>query len=322
MEGGRAYIRVTRRIVQAGFVALTVLMCVKLYAFIFQFDPYAGYSGPFIARPTGVDAIVEPSHPAAMLFFMAIAVSSMFVKKGFCGWICPVGTLSEYTSMLGAKLFRRNRKMPRKADLGLMSVKYLLFLAFLIPIMAIPASWLTLYFIGEGAKMRDGMMLLFFMDASNLTLIVLGSLFALTLFFKSFWCRYLCPYGALLGFLSYLSPFKVRRYEDRCVHCGACTRNCPMQVDVEKEEVVTSAECFGCLSCVSHCPGEGALDMTFKPGKTVHVLRRPLVYAVVLFAVFYGIVAAGMAMGVYKSRLPVDEYKHAVPFILDKRTNK
>ena len=339
MKGGRAYIRVTRRIVQSGFVALTVLICVKLYAFIFQFDPSAGYSGPYMERPTGVDAFlpiggfmelkyfiftlgnIEPSHPAAMVFFLAIAVSSMFVKKGFCGWICPVGTLSEYTSMLGKKLIGSNRKMPRKADLGLMSIKYILMLAFVFLILVMPVSYMVLFFMQEEFKLMDGRMLLFFMDASNLTLIVLGSLFVLTMFFKSFWCRYLCPYGALLGFLSYLSPFKVRRYEDKCTHCKACTKNCPMQIEVEKEEAVTSAECFGCMSCVSHCPEEGALEMTFKPRKTVHVLKRPLMYAVVLFAVFYGIVAAGMALGVYKSRLPLDEYKHAVPFILEKRAS-
>jgi ferredoxin len=337
MRGRRAYIRVTRRIVQAGFVAFTVLICVKLYSFIFQFDPASGYSGPYIERPTGVDAFlpiggfmelkyfiftlgnIEPSHPAALVFFVAIAVSAMFVKKGFCGWICPVGTLSEYVSIIGATLFGGNKTMPRKADLGLMSIKYLLMLAFVFLILVMPASYMVLFFMQEEYKLMDGRMLLFFMDASNVTLIVLGSLFVLTLFYTSFWCRYLCPYGALLGFLSYLSPFKVRRVDDKCTHCKACTKNCPMQVGVEQQEVVTSAECFGCMSCVSHCPEEGALDMTFKPRKTIYVLKRPLMYTVVLFAVFYGFVGAGMALGVYKSRLPVDEYKKAVPFILEKR---
>jgi len=337
MKGRRPYIRVTRRIVQAGFLALTALICVKLYNFIFQFDPASGYSGPYIERPTGVDAFlpigglmelkysmftfgnIEPSHPAAMVFFLAIALSSMFVKKGFCGWICPVGTVSEYTSMLGEKLFGRNRTMPLKADVGLMSIKYLLMLAFLFLILVMPTSYMVLFFMQEEYKLMDGRMLLFFMDASTVTLIVLSSLFALTLFFRSFWCRYLCPYGAILGVLSYLSPFKVRRDEEKCIHCKSCTKICPMQVEVEKQKAVTSAECFGCMSCVSRCPKKGALDMTFKPSKTVHVLRRPLVYTVVLFAVFYGVVMAGMALGVYKSRLPVEEYRKAVPFILEKR---
>lgn len=337
MKGRRAYIRVTRRIVQTGFLLLTVLICVKLYAFIFQFDPAAGYSGPYLERPTGVDAFlpiggfmalkysvvtlgnIEPSHPAAMVFFLAIAISAMFVKKGFCGWICPVGVISEYTSVLGGKLFGGNKIMPRKADLGLMSIKYLLMLAFVFLIIVMPASYMVLFFMQEEYKLMDGRMLLFFMDASKVTITVLVSLFGLTLLYKSFWCRYLCPYGALLGILSYLSPLKVRREEDKCIHCSACTRNCPMQIDVEQEEAVTSAECFGCMSCVSHCPEDGALEMTFKPRKTVHVLKRPLIYAVVLFAVFYGIVAAGMALGVYKSRLPLEEYRQAVPFILEKR---
>ena len=343
MKGSRPYIRVTRRLVQAGFVLLTVLICIKLYAFVFQFavtdlapDLAPVGPAPLAERPTGVDAflpiggfmalkyfvftgIVEPSHPAAMVFFLAIAVSSMFVKKGFCGWICPVGTLSEYASMLGSKLAKGNKKMPRKADLALMSIKYLLMVAFVFLIVVMPTSYMLLFFMQDEYKLMDGRMLLFFMDASRVTITVLLSLFGLTLLFKSFWCRYLCPYGALLGFLSYLSPFKVRRDEDKCTHCKACTRNCPMQIEVEKKEVVMSAECFGCMSCVSHCPEEGALEMTFKPSKKVHVLKRPLVFTAVLFTVFYGIVAISMALGAYKSRLPVDEYKRAVPYIIENR---
>lgn len=337
MKGNRAYIRVTRRLVQAGFIALTALICVKLYAFMFQFAPGAEHVGPYMDRPTGVDAFlpiggfmalkyfvftlgnIEPSHPAAMIFFLAIVVSSMFVKKGFCGWICPVGTISEYVSMLGEKLFRGNRKMPRKTDLGLMSIKYLLMFAFVFLILVMPSAYMVLFFVQGEYKMMDGRMLLFFMDASKVTITVLASLFVLTLFFKSFWCRYLCPYGALLGIASYLSPFKVRRDDDKCINCKACTKSCPMQIKVHKEEAVTSAECFGCMSCVSHCPEDGALEMTYKPGKRIHVLKRPLVFAVALFAVFYAIVGAGMALGVYKSRLPVDEYQEAVPYILERR---
>ena len=55
MKERRAYIRVTRRLVQAGFLLLTVLICIKLYAFVFQYDLASGYSGPPVERPTGVD---------------------------------------------------------------------------------------------------------------------------------------------------------------------------------------------------------------------------------------------------------------------------
>lgn len=336
MKGRRPYIRVARRIIQAAFLLLTVMICIELYAFIFQFDPSAPEPAEYIARPTGVDAflpiggfmslkyfvftgILEPSHPAAMVFFLAIAVSALFVKKGFCGWICPVGTISEYTWMLGEKLLGRNRTLPRKADLGLMSIKYILMGAFVFLILAMPPSFMVLFFMQDEFKVMDGRMLLFFMDASMTTLIVLSSLFVLSLVFKNFWCRYLCPYGALLGPLSWLSPFKVRRDEDKCIDCKACTRHCPSLIQVHTQQAVTSAECMGCMSCVSHCPKEGALEMTFKPGKEVHVLKRPLVFAVALLGVFYLVVGAGVALNAYKSRLPIEEYMKAVPTIIEKR---
>ena len=45
--------------------------------------------------------IVEPVHPAAFILFVAILGVSLIVKKGFCGWICPIGTLSQLFLMGG-----------------------------------------------------------------------------------------------------------------------------------------------------------------------------------------------------------------------------
>ena len=56
---------------------------------------------------------------------------------------------------------------------------------------------------------------------------VIVGLVALSLVVKHLWCRYLCPYGALLGVASLLSPLSVRRDPDVCNDCRACTRACP-----------------------------------------------------------------------------------------------
>lgn len=52
--------------------------------------------------------IVEPVHPAGFVLFTAICGVSLALKKGFCGWICPIGTLSKYVWMAGEKIFGRN----------------------------------------------------------------------------------------------------------------------------------------------------------------------------------------------------------------------
>ena len=134
----------------------------------------------------------------------------------------------------------------------------------------------------------------------------------LSTLYKNFWCRYLCPYGALLGLLGRFSPFKVRRNEEKCVHCHACTQHCPTLIDVESKEAVKSAECFGCLTCVSRCPADGALDLTFRiPRKVIAV--KPYFYPVILLLLFYAVIAIGMATDNWNSKITYDEYQRLIP---------
>ena len=193
--------------------------------------------------------IVDPVHPSGFIMFASILGVSLVMKKGFCGWICPVGTLSQYIWMAGEKIFGRNFSIGPFTDISLRSIKYVLLVMFLFLIgIAMPTTMMALFFIADYYKIVDVRMLKFFTEMSTVTLVVLLSLGALSLLYKNFWCRYLCPYGALLGLLSRLSPFKVRRNEEKCIHCHACTKHCPALIDVEKKEVVKSGECFGCLT--------------------------------------------------------------------------
>ena len=103
-------------------------------------------------------------------------------------------------------------------------------------------------------------MLLFFTDISALAIYVLLTLFVLSILFKNFWCRYLCPYGALLGFISIFSPFKVTRNEESCIDCNKCTESCPEFIEIHKKRKIYSDECMACLACIEVCPVENTLD--------------------------------------------------------------
>jgi polyferredoxin len=257
--------------------------------------------------------IVEPIHPSGLVLFIAIVGVSLLLKKGFCGWICPVGTVSQYLWMAGEKLFGRNFRVERYTDIGLRSVKYvLLSLFFWVIVVAMGSTMILMFFLSDYYKVADVKMLKFFTDMSTLSLWVIGALVALSVVYKNFWCRYLCPYGALLGLVSRLSPVKVRRNEGQCVHCHACTKHCPALIDVETKEAVTSGECFGCMTCVSRCPSPGALDMTVNSGKRILPLR-PAHYAIALIVLFYLVVGIGVLTGNWHSRVPYEEYQRLIP---------
>jgi polyferredoxin len=76
----------------------------------------------------------------------------------------------------------------------------------------------------------DIKMLHFFTNISALAFGVLVALSVFSIFVRNFWCRYLCPYGALLGGLSFVSIFKIHRNEDTCTRCHQCTRSCPVDI--------------------------------------------------------------------------------------------
>ncbi len=245
--------------------------------------------------------------------FVAILGVSLVVKKGFCGWICPVGTLSQYIWMAGEKVFGRNFRIGRFTDISLRSIKYVLLGLFLFLIgIAMPTSMMALFFIADYYKIVDVRMMKFFTEMTTLTMWVLIALGVLSLLYKNFWCRYLCPYGALLGLLSRFSPFKVRRNEEKCIHCHACTKHCPALIDVENKEVVKSEECFGCLTCVSRCPAEGALDLTASAGKKVRIVK-PWLFPVLLIALFYLVIGIGVVTDNWHSKIPYEDYQRLIP---------
>jgi polyferredoxin len=171
---------------------------------------------------------------------------------------------------------------------------------------------MVLFFISDYYKTVDVRMMKFFTEMTSLTMGVLIVLGVLSLLYKNFWCRYLCPYGALAGLVSRLSPIKVRRNDEKCAHCHACTTHCPTQIDVENSTVVKSAECFGCLTCVSRCPEKGALELTVTARKQTHVVK-PWLFPIILLVLFYLVIGLGMVTGNWHSKIPYDDYKTLIP---------
>ena len=65
-------------------------------------------------------------HPAAMFLLIAFLAMAFLLRKAFCSWLCPVGTISEYLWRAGKKVFGRNFPLPRWLDLPMRGFKYLL----------------------------------------------------------------------------------------------------------------------------------------------------------------------------------------------------
>jgi ferredoxin len=256
------------------------------------------------------EGVFDRIHPAGLVIFAAAFVMALFLKKGFCGWICPVGALSDSVWKLGKKIFGRNFSVPRYADYALRSIKYMLMAFFIyVIILKMPTLAIFRFLENDYYKIADVKMLFFFTEMTTTTAISLSLLFILSLFYKNFWCRYLCPYGALLGLLSMLSPLKIRRNEQACIHCRKCTENCPSLLPVETLLQVRSPECTGCLTCVSHCPSKGALDVSLPKRKTAH----PLLFVCLVIVFFFGGVTLAKFAGRWDSSVSYQDYRRIIP---------
>ncbi|RME65177.1 MAG: 4Fe-4S binding protein [Nitrospirae bacterium] len=317
-------IRLLRYAVQYWFLLFCIYIGYRFYLFVRHFE--TGGVSPFVSRPPSVEGflpiagfmsfkyfvltgIIEPIHPAALFLFMAAVAVSLFFKKGFCGWICPVGTVSQSLWMAGERITGRNFRLPRWVDIPLRAVKYLAMGFFLVMIgLIIRTSMMVLFFITDYYKIVDVRTMKFFTEMSTATAVFLVVVGLMSIFYKNVWCRYLCPYGALLELVSKLSPARIRRNKKACINCGSCSKHCPALIDVQHSESVSSAECFGCLTCVSYCKGEGALQMTVKiPKKGIRSVR-PVFYVVALLIVFYSFVFVAKVTNHWASGVSYQEY--------------
>lgn len=250
---------------------------------------------------------VHPVHPAGLVILVLVLVLGLLTKKAFCSWACPIGTFSEALAALSQLLFRRQLRLPRLLDLPLRSLKYLLLAFFVYAVFFQMDARAVLDFLDSPYnRVADVKMLYFFERLSPFGLGVIGGLVVLSVVVPYFWCRYLCPYGALLGALSLLSPLKVTRHAPSCIDCNLCTKACPSNLPVATLARVSSDECFGCLSCVAACPVTRALRVEAPAPWRLAV--RPAAFAAVVVGLFLGGVLLARATGHWRNPITNAEY--------------
>ncbi|MGD2186207.1 MAG: 4Fe-4S binding protein [Desulfobacterales bacterium] len=317
-------IQAYRKIVQYLFLAVTLLIGVQFSIFVSQLEK--GIL-PTMARPPGIEAflpisslisfkywlasgIFNPIHPSGLIIFLVILSTAVLLKRGFCSWVCPFGLLTEYLNRLHRSIFRKDVKIPRWLDYPLRSLKYLL-LFFFIWAVIIKMNLRDLdYFIYSPYNMvADIKMLHFFTNISAFAFWVLVSLLVLSILIRNFWCRYLCPYGALLGGLSFISIFKIHRNENTCTQCQQCTRTCPVDIKVHKTTGVISDECHACLKCVAVCPEKDTLYFSTSARSGI---LKPLLYAVIICLLFMGGSIIGRLTGQWQTSISNYEYSFHV----------
>ncbi len=373
--------------VQIAFFIVVLVIGWQFYTFVKYCE--AGGKGFYLPRPPGVESFlpisalmgtkyffgtgkINPIHPAGFVIFGTLLLTALFFRRGFCGWICPIGTLSEWEWRVGdwflKKLPQRvsslMRNIPTRFTAGLsliftpiivllilevitmdsfkspvfmyLTPAYILamvlpfvapgriwsdkvndiiarawkfvILAFFIQVVIIKMSVVqleVLYTRAPFVRVADIKMLKFFLNMSGMALSVILTIFIISLINKNYWCRFFCPYGALLGIIGYASPMRITRDTGKCTDCGKCTRACAMHILVEKKKHVLTHECVACYDCVNACPVNGALDMKLVGDhKKIHYG----LYAVMLVGLYVAITNTARATGHWHTKILDTEY--------------
>ena len=259
--------------------------------FFFQLDPLVGISS-LLAGHRLIKSFVWAA---------AVLVLTILFGRVFCGFICPLGTLHHVVGAFrpalgGNRLQQANeKKASRKIKYavlicvllgavlglnlaGLMDPTALLFRSTALAV--IPAVGVALRSVFEALAASDVKLLNMLSYGAEIlvapvfgytspaykTAWFMGIVFLLILFLNRirprFWCRYLCPLGALLAVCSRFAILRLEKNPDRCTQCNYCIRHCQGAASPRADEPWERAECLMCFNCFDVCP-ENALQFRF-----------------------------------------------------------
>nr|WP_321264719.1 4Fe-4S binding protein [uncultured Sphaerochaeta sp.] len=240
--------------------------------------------------------LIRKIHESAVVLASLSVLLAVFFGPVICSWVCPFGTFQEWIGKLGRRLFpkRYNTFVPKRID------RYLRFLRYgiLVWILVMTALSATLVF-----KPYDPYFALFSLihrEFALAGLVILFIIILLSLFVERPFCKYACPYGAFLGLFNKIRIFKIRRNKDLCINCSACNRACPMNIDVEGSEVVSSGQCISCMACTSEdaCPvSDTVITSINKKHKGISIRRIGIITVLVII----GGIMLSMVLGLWRT---------------------
>ncbi len=236
-----------------------------------------------------------------LLWSLVVLIPTLFLGRFFCTWICPYGSLHHFAGWaLGRSLPERlidvNRYRP------IQRVKYGILIAMLVaalfgslqiglldPICLIYRSFTGAMIpaanMATGGVLGDDRMYL----GSWLIGVILFGLVAMNIVYPRFFCRVLCPLGALLGVLGRFAWWRIARDSEVCRGCNRCNLHCEGACDPSGQ--LRLSECLVCFNCIDDCP-EGALRFAPMPGNENTIAgpdlpRRQAIFAGIVGLMFF-----------------------------------
>ncbi|MBE5994719.1 MAG: 4Fe-4S binding protein [Paenibacillaceae bacterium] len=266
-------VRVWRRIIQfLSFLALPGLFTSIFYAMKEIFSA-------ILAGTFSLSAMFPQ-----LLLFSGSMIITILTGRFFCGFLCSFGAMGDFLWFLSKKTWKKGLKISEKTDAWLKNLKYVILVFIILGIwtfhlgnldsMTGPWAVFGMYSkIGSWPSLRY----LFTIGGFLLLLIIAGSFLI-----ERFFCRYLCPLGAVFAIFSRYRLFRIKKERSKCGSCRLCTSKCSMGIPLYQYDTVTSGECIDCFECTASCPRNN-----------VRANGAPVAVSAVSAAAMFGLVYAG-----------------------------
>lgn len=261
--------QVVRMISQIFFFALVLLIAVgkslRELGFVLALIPDASLHAvcPFggvvtIYEFITTGAFIQKIHSSSFILMALSLLTALLFGSLFCGYICPFGSVQEWLGKLGKRLFPKkfNRIVPKTLD------KVLRLLRYGVLLLVIYQTAVTAKLIFQDYDPYYALFNFFTNEVAITAYIILGAVVLLSLIVERPWCKYLCPYGALLGLFNTFRIFKLLRSKKTCVSCHRCDKVCPMNIDVCAHKTIRDPQCISCHKCVTACPVENTVTLS------------------------------------------------------------
>ncbi len=184
------------------------------------------------------DGFLRHTAASSVILLVGMLVMAVAYRRSFCGNLCPLGTLQGLFGAAGRRLLRRRLTVPRAVDRVARYLKYAVLVFFALWTWQAAELVLRPYdpWVAWAHLTSADLLTTYGIGFAVLVVSLAGSLV-----YERFFCKYLCPVGALLGLLSRVSFLNIRRDADACIDCGRCDKACMMNIEVATADVRSRA---------------------------------------------------------------------------------
>ncbi|NLI54660.1 MAG: FMN-binding protein [Clostridiales bacterium] len=215
----------------------------------------------FSAMKTIYTAVIGGTFSLAANAGQVILVAAMLLitammGRFFCGFLCAFGSMGDFFWLVGSRLKLRRPAISVKADRALKRLKYILLFGIVLLGwtfgVSLPSGtgnpWTVfgMYATWKGWADLTGWL--------SIGALLLSGIVAGSMYIERFFCRYLCPLGAVFAIVSRFRLYRIRKPMQNCGSCQACTKRCAMGIPLYGMSTVTDSECIDCMKCVDVCP--------------------------------------------------------------------